>query len=396
MPEDEVREGFEIASSIAHKWYEEFGLEIPLEVFGKGSKDKDLQYLRFVAVAYAISSRIFEIDAFHGSALVPLADLFNHHVLRPDVHFNSLYDVCELCGEPGMCGHMGAETMTNVDQDEEPSDFASDNGNEGLSNSHREPSESDENSSGSDDDLDSDDENPSGSDEDADDSNSSSEDLFVDMVLVTDIKAGDEIFNSYGELSNSLLLARYGFCVPNNPLDIVHLGREILSLAKVSTKYKNRLKWWSRIGHELYRNWLNAMEDTGSDEESEQGDDQQEGINPWLSEIYIEFNGNPSPILKALLNLLSLNYKDWERLHNNFERDISANLKLFRVLDKKANQDHKIIFQQLLVSKKSSQASGVIANVGHICNQDRLTCIKLLLENERNIIERAKKLVLNR
>lgn len=124
--------------------------------------------------AYAlVSSRSFQIDAYHRLALVPVADLFNH--LDPTashVHFESEDRVCPECGSFDVCAHdldgggkFGAlGRRTDVDDAHE-------------------------------------------------------EDDAVDLVSDLTIAAGVEVFNTYGPLSNARLLAEYGFTLDANPND---------------------------------------------------------------------------------------------------------------------------------------------------------------------------------
>ncbi|QLL34469.1 hypothetical protein HG536_0G03310 [Torulaspora globosa] len=264
--ETEVQEGFELAVDLARKWNQEFGLPIPqgyLDVRPDDRDDTILKFHRFVATAYAMSSRVFEIDAYHGSALVPIADLFNHSTTAPDVRFTSLYEVCPLCGEPGMCKHLVAEAALEAQE------------NGGSS-----PPGSDAESS----------------DEEHDPSN---EDELVDITLERDVKKGQEIFNSYGELSNALLLARYGFTVRNNPHDMVHLGNEVRALVRTHGRYAARTQWWSRTGWKAYSRWSAAEVQT-----------------PWLSEIFVDSRGQPSDPLAAFLNLLEMPETQWLQLRS--------------------------------------------------------------------------------
>lgn len=39
---------------------------------------------------------------------------------------------------------------------------------------------------------------------------------------------GQEIFNTFGELENSELVCKYGFALPNNPFNAVHLDKKVV------------------------------------------------------------------------------------------------------------------------------------------------------------------------
>lgn len=278
--EAEVKEGFEMAIDLASKWNGEFGLPIPQGYFDVQVEDREdtlLKFRKFVATAYALSSRIFEIDAHHGNALVPIADLFNHHVTAPDVHFSSLYDVCELCGEPGMCKHLVAEAAMGAQESDEQAD----------------PAEVHDSSD--------------------DEEDTSHEDELVDMTLENDVCKGEEIFNSYGELSNALLLARYGFTVENNPHDVVHLGKEVKWLLRHNRRHAAKYKWWRRRGWDLYSDWYNSTLESGDGLDFEQDVPRK----PWLSEIFIDAQGQPSHALTAFLNLLEMTDMQFSQMRAN-------------------------------------------------------------------------------
>ncbi|KAH8116424.1 hypothetical protein DFH11DRAFT_1209779 [Phellopilus nigrolimitatus] len=63
--------------------------------------------------AYAlVSSRAFIVDAYHGLAMVPIADAFNHS-LENHTHLESDHDVCSSCGSLAECLH-DAEDADNT------------------------------------------------------------------------------------------------------------------------------------------------------------------------------------------------------------------------------------------------------------------------------------------
>jgi hypothetical protein len=163
-----------------------------------------------------VSSRAFWVDSYHGESIVPLADLFNHSV-NEDVHFESV-DVCEECGYVNcLCG---MEQGENEDDDEPPMLEDQQNG------------ESDENP-------------PELEDMENDDVDAS----ILEMVTVRSVKKGDEVFNTYGQLSNSMLLRRYGFALDNNPHSNVHVEREDI-LSKVDMVVE-RVEYWDQVGKDI-------------------------------------------------------------------------------------------------------------------------------------------------
>lgn len=92
------------------------------------------QLIRFGKCAQAVISRAFTVDKYYGLSLVPGADLFNHLspvieedqvIPRENVHFVCDDDegLCAECGEYG-CGHMGSDTESEGDMEEQFSDSA--------------------------------------------------------------------------------------------------------------------------------------------------------------------------------------------------------------------------------------------------------------------------------
>ncbi|GEM12249.1 SET domain containing protein [Rhodotorula toruloides] len=121
----------------------------------------------FALAYYLVSSRAFQVDAYHSLALVPLADVFNHSD-PPHVHFASETWVCPECGKLDRCEHDDAgELVPNADV------------------------------------------------------KIAAEDDTCDMVVEQAIEAGEEVFNTYGQLSNAKLLASYGFLLEANEHDAI-------------------------------------------------------------------------------------------------------------------------------------------------------------------------------
>nr|GLL38792.1 hypothetical protein A4A49_31918 [Ipomoea trifida] len=137
----------------------------------------------YFAARSLISSRSFQIDDYHGFGMVPLADLFNHKTGAEDVHF------------------------TSISSDSESDSDADDNNNntEYENNSDHEPISENPHSGDS----------LSGSDLDSS-SMSGNDPTALEMIMVKNVKAGVEVFNTYGYIGNAALLHRYGFTEPDN------------------------------------------------------------------------------------------------------------------------------------------------------------------------------------
>ncbi|CAK9133198.1 unnamed protein product [Ilex paraguariensis] len=171
---------------------------------------------QYLAAKSLIASRSFEIDNYHGFGMVPLADLFNHKTGAEDVHF------------------------TSVSSQFQDDDGADDNNNDDYHNT--------------------DDDKPRTQNSclrehfsngcDMDSSSTLRDDPTVlEMVIVKDVKAGSEVFNTYGFVGNAALLHRYGFTEPDNPYDIVNLDLELV-LQWSSSLFSNR---HSRMRLSLWR-----------------------------------------------------------------------------------------------------------------------------------------------
>jgi hypothetical protein len=115
-----------------------------------------------------VSTRAFLVDTFHSLSLVPLADLFNHEQETVhNAHFASDHWVCDECGQFSHCEHDGSVDGREVRAAEDDED-----------------------------------------------------DGTCEMVAISPIEAGEEVFNHYGpRLSNAKLAVHYGFSLEVNDHD---------------------------------------------------------------------------------------------------------------------------------------------------------------------------------
>ncbi|KAI9440492.1 SET domain-containing protein [Lactarius indigo] len=162
--------------------------------------------------AYAlVSSRAFMVDAYHGLAMVPIADAFNHSQDHT-VHLESDYDVCTFCGSLSECPH----------DTENREDMAV----------------------------------PASRADAADPENT------CEMVANAPAAPGEEIFNTYGaSLSNAELLMRYGFMLDANDNDVLTwTTKEIWDAAGAALSDPHLCRWEDDIGYgvcmEILRDWL--------------------------------------------------------------------------------------------------------------------------------------------
>ncbi|WCJ30587.1 SET domain-containing protein [Euphorbia peplus] len=190
---------------------------------------------QYFAARSLIASRSFQIDDHHGSGMVPLADLFNHRTGAEDVHFT--------------CGSSDSESDDNDnDDDEDPGDMLE---------------------------------------------RTSDDTKVLEMIMVKDVKAGVEVFNTYGSAGNAALLHRYGFTEPDNPYDIVNIDLELV-LEWCSSMFSSR---HSRARLSLWR----KLDYAGCFSES--------------SEYFeISFNGDPQVELLILLYVMLLPEDDYCKL----------------------------------------------------------------------------------
>ncbi|KAJ1680380.1 hypothetical protein EV182_000101 [Spiromyces aspiralis] len=235
-----------------------------------------------------VMSRAFQVDVYHGDGMVPFADLFNHLTAAENVHFEGDSDVCETCGESGGCEHITFEEGNAEAEGESWNDVESisktcDSCGESepgmvVESSSEMEAEDDDDGSGGDEEEEVDYEVPLLVCEDGCSPSSAtaatprSEDFekisanglesdceeeeydegntgYLDMVVVRPCQADREVFNTYGEVSSSHLLYRYGFCDINNPFDTVNVrGESVFSICEGMTSGDH-----AKLVHELVR-----------------------------------------------------------------------------------------------------------------------------------------------
>lgn len=223
----------------------------------------------FKKLVVVIASRAFEVDQFRELCLVPGACLFNHSD-APDLHFQTDFGVCPVCGDvycdhdveqqddhehSGGCCSGGDHDHSHGHGDEEEEGDWSDESVDGDDEEEREEEmeeveegDEDEEMEDGEDEDDEEEEEEGDDDEDEDDEDEDSE--ICDMQLQNDIKAGKEIFNTYGDLPNSMLLARYGFAIWNNSQEVISLWKEAMAYAKKAGRM-DRLKMLRKRDPEL-------------------------------------------------------------------------------------------------------------------------------------------------
>ncbi|KAK9447713.1 uncharacterized protein V1518DRAFT_376384 [Limtongia smithiae] len=187
----------------------------------------------FMTAASIVGARCFDIDAFVGLGLCPVADLFNHAGTErdADVRFETAFEVCEMCGMHARCEH---DTEINDDESMEQDDDDEEDGKVpkliNLVEDYVMVNASD------------------------DDSSDSVSDSGIPLIDTCDIVArhtissktrrGREIFNSYGPLPNAHLLVKYGFAFrggkETNAHDYISLERDLRRIYR-----EHDLRWSS-------------------------------------------------------------------------------------------------------------------------------------------------------
>ncbi|KAI9592288.1 hypothetical protein BDF19DRAFT_451925 [Syncephalis fuscata] len=244
-------------------------------------KAEDYTLDQFIRVSSVVASRAFFVDDYHGDAMVPLADIFNHRSWDEHVHIESELDVCLVCGAAFGCEHA-------IDPEDPP--FTSNGGiGEGLIE------DGDEEDS---DDYEEYEEQTTG----GDDYDGEDEEDRLEMNVVNEARPGDEVYNTYGYHGNAHLLTRYGFAEDVNPCDVVSIPismiREICERQATSPEALQKR-------FEFFATNMNQFQPENSDSDSEDSDseeDEDEQQSKALPEYFgITFGGVPDLLFTSLI-----------------------------------------------------------------------------------------------
>ncbi|RXW22374.1 hypothetical protein EST38_g3487 [Candolleomyces aberdarensis] len=158
----------------------------PLLSAHSGEGSDHIGFSGFLRAYCLVSSRAFMVDTFHGLAMVPVADAFNH-VQENHVHLESEYDVCPECGSVDECPHDVSEEDRQQQRTERKLDAI---------------------------------------------------DPGYEMVANAPIPPLSEVYNTYGEtLSNAELLCQHGFVLEANGNDtLTWTVEEILDTLECTTE----------------------------------------------------------------------------------------------------------------------------------------------------------------
>lgn len=439
LDDDENSLAFEKACEFALSQYQASceSIKIPYELQIEGLSGKELlqKYHTFIAISHAVAARDFEIDEYHQVAMVPGACLFNHSD-RPSVRFESLFDVCGACGTADGCDHIVEDSDEEEEEGEgcqggccgdehehEHNDEHSDEAQSGDEEPQDEEME-EEKSSG-------DEESGSESEEEfegpieefigiieaahqrekeeeakykaeeaqasaktenrilKDDDKPISPDDCVDIVLTRPVKKGEELFNTYGDFNNSVLLSKYGFVIPGNEHNTVSLGLQLLKFKKSNKKaFSRQFEWWENEGFEAMRQYLSTKKNTCEDEDceddccgSEEVEEDIEDVPEWSMEMLLNFKGEPTPITYALLKLLSLNKMEINKLLKNPNK---VNLQILTTKSSKALKTLKELVEARLRQYGDLKLNKLIKST-----DDRIKTAALLVKDEQMILNNA-------
>lgn len=303
------------------------------------SEDQVEKFMHFAAISVAVASRSFEIDSFHQVALVPGADLFNHASPgQEEVHFETIGDVCPFCGRSDECGHLehgppdsemevddidSLDEMRISDNEQEMEDDPVESV-DGPTEITMDMIASLEKGDGEEDSGNSEE----GSDDDWDEESLVNPDDCCDIVLTQRVAKNQEVLNTYGNLSNPILLSRYGFVYPENPCDYVSLGIQAIRMRKGGL-YAEGFTWWENEGFSAFKQGEDkgcCEEDECDDECDDDDEDEDEEIS-WELNLSIDSRGLFSPSCIALANVLSMSAEDAEELDAIPEESLPETLK---------------------------------------------------------------------
>jgi hypothetical protein len=205
-------------------------------IFHRDQLETFYSFDSFCKTSTLVSSRAFEVDAYHENAMVPFADIFNHRSGDEHVHFETDFDVCDACGALEYCDHRFLESdfSENDNEDDEWDDV--EDAEEDIEESEGEGEEDKE-------DEDEDEEHEEESDQELqdlealeeegvdfwkDEDNEQPEKDTCDLVMDRSAKKGEELFNTYGDHPNIVLLSKYGFCEEENSNDFVTVDEDMV------------------------------------------------------------------------------------------------------------------------------------------------------------------------
>lgn len=196
------------------------------------------------------------------------------------MHFQCNSNVCGLCGEAGLCDCDILDHVTEIDNPVSK-DLETPILEENNSNIQDEEDEG-----------------------------------IMEMVVVNSCSSNEEVFNTYGQHSNSYLLNRYGFCEEDNPNDVVNFEmQDVINLLKQLSilNLSKRLSIWETLGRDLchkFQKRFDILRDIDlSKEEMEEyiGEEDEDDEEQLDDGFYLDHNQNPSFHMYCFLHLMLMN-----------------------------------------------------------------------------------------
>ncbi|KAG1143121.1 hypothetical protein G6F37_007101 [Rhizopus arrhizus] len=225
-----VYKGYDDIKDDYHELVEPLLNEHPY-IFERSEDNDPYSFEKFIKISTLISSRAFQVDAFHETALVPFADLFNHSGQNEHVHFETEFEVCEACGVLEYCEHQYFN-MLEDEEDEEDGEDENENDEENIEDSEDEDVMEEDEDEDEEEEMDTelpDLEELEKQNVDFWDKEEENEKKdYCDMVLDRDVRRGEEIFNTYGDHPSASLLSKYGFCYDDNKNDYITISEDAI------------------------------------------------------------------------------------------------------------------------------------------------------------------------
>ncbi len=328
-------------------------------------KDIEIDYARFWKASIVVSCGAFEVDNFHELALVPGADLFNHSD-KENAHFETSAQVCPLCGALFGCEHeaqlikMAADAgqdngigedldWEDEENEEEEIEALSEDGKLVIPESDDdEKSEEDEIMSNAGSET-SDFSTVSGNEDLTDSANT------CDVILFSNVARGEEIFNTYGELGNGILLSKYGFSIWDNFHDTVNLGKEVSKDIKAK-KLSGKLTWWKTKGYPIISGYLKEkMKAELPEFEEDDEEDEDEDEPSWHEQLFIDEDGHPSACTYALAKVITLPPGEYMKIMTGLS---SKKKKLIKTLLRSYDQKTRDLIQHWIQLRSKAYKDG--------------------------------------
>ena len=158
-------------------------------------------------------------------------------------------------------------------------------------------------------------------------------DQCCDVILLSDKAAGEELYNSYGDLSSPYLLQQYGFVQNTNYNDTLMLTVQMFAYIKnihgrQRAQLDTKLQWYEELGFELVNDLVRVGVDTKASADCQKGccedepqdscgeegeaDEKDDAPITWELSPKVCYDGSPSPQTYALIRLMLIPFNLFE------------------------------------------------------------------------------------